>query len=384
MSGHWVRQTRHQPVNKGRFKYPVMSQQVQSALILYNPFVMMALFRYFQRRQEFCLAAVITGCLAISACGPLTFVVGLTPGGHKLAETAVRPSGRWFAPQVVIIDVSGVIRNASKYNLLDQQQNPVSALHEKLEKARNDRSVKAVILRLNSPGGTVAASDSMYRMVKKFKEESQKPVVALMTDLTASGAYYLACACDKIVAQPAGITGSIGVIVQTVSLKPALTRIGIHTEAITTGPNKTVGSPLTTLTAEHRTVLRSLVDDFYDRFLDVVRAARPMIPSEVFDQVTDGRVVTGRQSIELGLADLAGDLDDAFDLAKQLTQLDHANLVLYHRRTDYVGSPYTVPDSRAALTGTANIQINLAQINLPGTLAQPLVEFYYLWQPDLP
>lgn len=335
-------------------------------------------------RLYLCLATAITGCLATGACSPITFVVGLSPGNQKMVETVVRPSGQWFAPRVVIIDVTGVIRNANKHSLLDQQENPVSKLHEKLEKARRDTNVKAVILRLNSPGGTVAASDSMYRMVKQFKMESHKPVVALMTGLTASGAYYLACACDTIVANPTAITGSIGVIVQTFSLKPALTRIGIQTEAITTGPNKQVGSPLSVLTDEHRAVLQTLVDDFYNRFLDVVRAARPNIPPEDFDQITDGRVVTGRRGVELGLADHTGDLNDALNLAMQLADLQNADLVLYHRPLTYVGSPYSVPEARAVSTGATNIQINLAQFNLSGTLAQPLVEFYYLWQPDLP
>lgn len=350
----------------------------------YNRLTMKVLNQSLRLRKQLCLMVVVAGCLAIGACGPLTFIVGLSPGDQKIVQTIVRPSGHWFSPRVAIIDINGIIRNSSKNHLLSMRANPVSVLYEKLEKAQRDTRVKAVILRLNSPGGTVAASDSMYRMVKRFKMESHKPVVALMTDLTASGAYYLACACDKIVAYPTAITGSIGVIVQTVSLKPALNRIGIQTEAITTGPNKEVGSPLSLLTDEHRAVLQTLVDDFYDRFLDVVRTARPNIPPEVFDQVTDGRVVTGRRGVELGLADHTGDLNDALDLAKQLAHLDKADLVLYHRPQTYVGSPYSIPDARAVSTGTTNIQINLAQINLTGSLVQPLVEFYYLWQPNLP
>lgn len=319
--------------------------------------------------------------LALVGCGPVTFVMGLSPGNQQLVETVVKPSGKWFASRVVVIDVSGVINNTEKRLLWNRKENPVSLLDEKLAKAQRDTRIKAVILRINSPGGTVAASDAMYGIIERFKEESHKPVIALMTDIAASGGYYIACASDQILAYPTAITGSIGVIVQTVSLKPALTRIGIHTEALTSGPNKDAGSPLSDLTASHRAVLQTLVDDFYQRFLDVVRKARPNIATDDFEQVTDGRVVTGLEGARVGLVDRTGDLFDAFELAKQLAGVEQADLVLYHRPMAYVGSPYTVPAAAAMEAGTGNIQINLAQINLPDTPSRSQAVFYYLWQP---
>lgn len=330
--------------------------------------------------------AVMATWLVLTGCGPLTFVVGLSPGDQKLTQTVVKPADRWFSPRVAIIDVSGMIYNAPKPHPLRQGENPVSLLHESLDKAQQDPKVKAVILRLNTPGGTVTASDAMYRMVKRFKHESKKPVIALMMDVAASGGYYLACATDRILAYPTTITGSIGVIVQTVSLKPALARIGIQTEAISTGPNKDAGSPLSSMTDTHRAVFRSLVDDFYQRFLEVVRQARQSIPSDRFPDVTDGRVVTGQEATGLGLVDQTGDLYDAFDLAKQLAQITQADLVLYHRPLDYVGSPYAAaPGHLVAPHNTAgHTQINLAQFNIQGTLVGPRLEFYYLWQPQLP
>jgi len=316
--------------------------------------------------------------LALVGCGPLTLVMGLSPGNQQLVETVVKPSGKWFSSRVVVIDVSGVINNTEKRQLWGPKENPVSLLDEKLKKAQKDSRIKAVILRINSPGGTVAASDAMYHIIERFKKESQKPVITLMTDVAASGGYYIACATDRILAYPTTITGSIGVIVQTISLKPALTRIGIHTEAFTSGPNKDVGSPLSNMTNPHREVLQTLVDDFYQRFLNVVRNARPNITPDDFERVTDGRVVTGLEGSRVGLVDQIGDLFDAFELTKQLASVDHADLVLYHRPLAYVGSPYTVP---AASLGTGNIQINLAQINLLTTPTQSQAMFYYLWQP---
>ncbi len=328
--------------------------------------------------------AVAAMLLCLTGCGPITFVVGVSSGGQELRTTVVEPAKGWFSPRVVIIDVSGPIYNANKRGLLNQGENPVSVLHERLEKAKHDPAVKAVILRLNTPGGTVTASDAMYRMVGRFKQDTGKPVVALMMDVTASGGYYLACAADRIVAYPTAITGSVGVIVQTISFKSALSRIGIHAEAITTGPNKDAGSPLSDMTDEHRAVLRSLVDDFYGRFVAVVRQARPSIPADLIKQATDGRVLSGTQAVQWGMADQAGDLYDAFALAKELAGVSDAELVIYHRPLDYVGSPYASarswPGPGAASGG---LQINLAQFNLPDPLASLPMEFYYLWQPEL-
>src|SRR5690606_11863515 len=193
-----------------------------------------------------------------------------------------------FRPdRVALIDVSGMIINASPRGLLYQGENPVSLLHEQLQEARCDSRVKSVVLRINSPGGTVTASDAMYRQIKRFREETGKPVVALMMDVAASGGYYVACASDEIVAYPTTITGSIGVILQTISVKPALDRIGIHAEALTTGPNKDAASPLSTLTDVHRAVLIAMVDDFFQRFVATVRENRPNIPQDQFATVTD-------------------------------------------------------------------------------------------------
>jgi len=337
------------------------------------------------KRIGLCLFTL--GVMWVSGCGPLHFTVGASPGDQKLKPKVVSRDGHWFSGRVAVIDVSGLILNAPKPGLLQRGENPVSELHEKLREAANDRRVKAVVLRLNTPGGGVTASDAMYRDVLRFKEESGKPVVALMMDVTASGGYYVACAADRIVTYPTSVVGSIGVIVQTISIKPALTRIGVQTEALTSGKNKEAGSPLSTLTDDHRKVLQGLVDDYYARFTGIVRRTRPDIPSDRFADLTDGRVVSGERAAELGLADRVGDIYDAGELAAQLAGLDHADLVVYHRRLKYVGSPYALgPGAPASGTGAPGTQINLMQLNLSGSLPgfDAPVGVYYLWRPDLP
>lgn len=324
--------------------------------------------------------------LWLGGCGPVHFAVGVSPGDQRLTPTVVEPDGYWFSDRVAVIDVTGLIINAPKPGLIQRGENPVSELHEKLREAADDRRVKAVVLRMNTPGGGVTASDAMYREVLRFREETGKPVVALMMDVTASGGYYVACAADRIVTYPTSVVGSIGVIVQTISVKPALSKIGIQAEALTSGKNKDAGSPLSVLTDDHRQVLQGLVDDYYARFVDVVREARPGIPADRFADLTDGRVLSGEQAAALGMADQVGDLTDAHDLAVKLAGIDHADMIIYHRQLEYVGSPYAAAPSTPAGDASATTQINLMQLNLTGGLPgfDSPVGVYYLWRPDVP
>ncbi len=318
-----------------------------------------------------------SSCL-FTACGPLTITIGGPNRG--IDETVVdNPSGHG-GNKVAIIDVSGILLNADQPGLLQAGENPVSLLHEQLQRAADDRKVKAVILRLNTPGGGVTASDIMYGEVKRFRARTGKPVVAMAMDVTASGGYYVACAADRIVAQPTAVVGSIGVIVQTVSIKPALQRWGIEAEAITSGPNKAAGSPLEVMTDEHRVVLRGLVDDFYARFVTVVKTARPNLDEQTLATVTDGRVMSGERALDAGLVDQLGDIHAAAAVARELAGIDRARLVVYHRPFDYAPSPY------AAYPGATpgGTQINLAQLNLSGEALTLPAGFYYLWRPTLP
>ena len=329
------------------------------------------------RRVVPALLVLAAWLLCSGGCGPLTLTIG-GAADDPLTSTVVESEGGFRPQRVAVIDVSGMLFNARRREILSIGENPAGLLYEKLEKARTDKRVKAVLLRLNTPGGTVTASDTMYRQLLRFKQRSGKPIVALMMDVAASGGYYLACAADRIVAHPTTVTGSIGVIVQTISFKPALGRIGIEAEAITSGRNKDAGSPLSKLTDEHRQVLRSLVDDFYQGFLDVVLRARPDIPADQFAQVTDGRILSGEAAHSAGLVDSVGDLHDAFKLAKQLAGIDQADLVMYHRPAHAVRSPHAaVPGPIPHVT-----QINLAQINLDQSFPGVSAGFFYLWRMD--
>jgi protease-4 len=330
---------------------------------------------------------VLLACVALFAvgCGPTTFVVGVAPGDQTLTETVIDKPAKRTRDRVAVIDVSGMILNAKTPGLLREGENPVSRFREALDKAAADGDVKAVVLRLNTPGGAVTASDAMYRDVLTFKKETGKPVVVMMMDVAASGGYYLACAGDHLVAYPSTVTASIGVIIQTVSLQPALSSIGIRTEAITSGPNKDAGSPLSAMTDGHRAVLQQMVDEFYADFTQTVRDARPSISDEDFEQVTDGRIVSGRRAYEVGLIDQLGDINDAFAKAKSLAGIEHAALIRYHRPLEYVGSPYALANGAAGGAQTpGSTQVNVMQLNVGGSLGTLTTPgFYYVWLPGV-
>lgn len=329
------------------------------------------------------LFTLICVLATLSACGPLTFTVGLRPTDEDIESTVVErdPAG-WTSNRVAIIDITGLIHNSRSSSLLAEGKNPVDVLHQKLEAARNDSDVKAILLRINSPGGTVTATDAMYREIERFRADTGKPVVTVMMDVAASGGYYVSCATDHVVAYPTTITASIGVILQTISVRDGLERIGIRPEAITSGPHKDTGSPLGRLDESDREILRTMVDDFYQRFRGVVREARPNIDEETFATATDGRIVTGEAAFEMGLVDQLGDLHDAWAVAKKLADVERAHLALYHTSYQPAKSPYA--QTPTAGRQPVQTQINLAQFNFDELLVgDPTSSFLYLWRPNL-
>lgn len=319
---------------------------------------------------------LIVFTLLLTGCGPMTLVVGNTTNQKLKAKVVQRDAGK-IQGRIAVIDITGTITNYATPGLLKQGENPVSLIYEKLQAVKADRRVKALILRINSPGGTVTASDDVYRQIMRFKKETGMPVIALFMDLAASGGYYVACSADYIVTYPTTITASIGVIMQTLSVKPALQRWGIEPKAITSGPNKAVGSPLEKLTDEHEKILQQLVDEFYGRFVNTVKTSRPNIKPADLPWLTDGRIVSGQTAVEVGLADQLGDLQTAFDVAKKRAKIKRAEFIQFHRPLNYVGSPYA--------TSPANIpqtQVNIASLNMGNSSSGALpggAGFYYFW-----
>jgi len=319
------------------------------------------------------LIILVASCL-VAGCGQgMGYIVKPIPVKEDLVETTVsRDPGLFVTDKVVVVDVDGLLMNHGGDGLLGPQENPVSLFVEKIDKAQKDPDVRALVLRVNSPGGSVTATDLMYRRIAEFKQERKVPVVAMIEDVGASGAYYVACGADAIVAAPTAVTGSIGVLVQTFSLSGTLAKLGIDTKAITSGPMKDMASPFKPLSADDQMVLQAIVTEFYDRFVDVVAAGRPKLGREAVKALADGRIYTGTQAVANGLADSTGDMKTAVADAKTRSRATAVKVVLYGRPWGYKANVYS-----AAPVG--GMQINLLNISVPQLMTWLEPQFLYLW-----
>ncbi len=197
---------------------------------------------------------------------------------------------------------------------------------EQLKKYRQDNRVKAIVLRIDSPGGSTAGSQEIYREVQKTA--SQKKVVASMGNVAASGGYYVALAANKIVANPASLTGSIGVIIQFSNFKELLNKIGVSSEAVKSGPYKDIGSPVRDMKPEERRLLEGVIKNVHRQFIEVVVKGRRLSREQV-EKIADGRIFTGEQAKALGLVDELGSFEDAVDLTKKLVGLSGEVKLIY-------------------------------------------------------
>lgn len=214
-----------------------------------------------------------------------------------------------------IVRVEGVIVGGRSGSFLDATSAAEDIVGQ-LRRARKDPAIKAVVIRLNSPGGSAPASLEIGEEVARVREAG-KVVVASMGDTAASGAYWIAAKSNAIVANPATLTGSIGVIIQTQRLMGLYDKLGIDTETYKSGPFKDMGSPARPPTHEERAIFQGIVDEMYRQFVDVVASGRGMSFERV-RQLADGRVYTGRQAHEVGLVDRLGDFEDAVRLAADM------------------------------------------------------------------
>jgi protease-4 len=217
---------------------------------------------------------VLTLALLAAGCGVPSFLITPVRNTNTLQEVDAQPGHKAGKGKIALIEVDGMLINAKSGGFLQPTENPLSVFTQQLDQAERDSDVKAVVLRVNSPGGTVTTSDAMYELVMRFRQRTKKPVVASCQEVCASGAYYVSCAADRIVAQSTSVVGSIGVIFNTFEFSGTMAKIGASSEAIKSGPLKDMGSPFKPLTDDERRVMQGIVDEYYGRFLAVLREHR--------------------------------------------------------------------------------------------------------------
>ncbi len=315
-------------------------------------------------------ALAVAGVFALSGCSLIT--LDLQPKIRALEEKTVEGKG---ASKILLLDLSGVLsEDMPSFSIgAPPPRVPVVArVREELRKAEEDERVRAVIVRINSPGGTITASDILYHELLAFKARKKVPLIAAIMDVGASGGYYAALAADTIVANPTTITGSIGVVMVTVNAQGLLEKIGVTPLAIKSGPMKDAGSPFRSLTGPERAVFQSIIDDMYGRFVELIVQSRKL-PADRVRALADGRVYTAEQALELGLVDRIGYLEDVVTLAKERAGLSEARVIMYHRPKEYRANIY----SRTPAASTA--ESALAQFAAALSGGGP--RFLYLWWP---
>lgn len=299
----------------------------------------------------------------------------------KYREAIVQKADSWWTiNKILLLDVSGILtKTYSSLPYSDSKKDPVSDLKEALTKAKDDDLINAVILRIDSPGGSAAWCDVLYREIKKFKEESQKPVVAAIMSVGASGGYYIALPADKIYVSPGGITGSIGVVALFLNIKSLADKIGVQTEVIKSGEHKDMGSLWRSLSDEEKKIIQKLIDEFHNNFINVIVENRRGVSRERLKQLADGRIFSATQALELGLIDGVAHLDEVIEEAKKLAKISDARVVTYHRRNEYINNIYS--QIRPQIPQNKTPEVNLININLGTILPQLEPGFYYLWLP---
>lgn len=276
------------------------------------------------------LASVVVGfMLPVCACVTFLFVsvASLSLGGGQPSNGGVTINSSGSGDAVAIIDVIGTITSGDATDLAAASGAVSGAVIADLERAAADNSVKAIVLRVDSPGGTVTGSAQIYEALL----EIDKPVVVSMGTTAASGGYYISAPADFIIARPDTFTGSLGVVITLFNAEELINELGVEVNAITSGDNKTIGSTWETLTPEQRDILQEIVDEAYADFVNVIVDGRNLSEDDVLT-LADGRVYTGRQAAANGLVDALGNLDDAIAKAADLGGISgNPRIITYER-----------------------------------------------------
>lgn len=316
--------------------------------------------------KKFMTAILLSAVLLLSGC--ISLRLGRRLPQDKLKETVVQGKG-WN--KILLLDITGFLNDVPSSRPYTPPVTLLRDVKEKLRKASRDGRIKGVILRINSPGGTVTASDTIYEEIRRFKKKKKIPVVAQMNDVAASGGYYVAVAADRIFAQPTSITGSIGVILQKFNLQELLGKIGIKNTPVKSGELKDIGSPFRPQTELEKKILQGTIDALYKRFVDTVAENRGELNREEVLTLADGRIYTADQALKNHLIDRIGYLEDAVEEVKKMAGLKKAKIILYHLPDAYKENIY----SSLSLSPVTEIHLLDLQESRPWT-GSP---FLYLW-----
>ena len=316
-----------------------------------------------------CMVAI---CLVLTVFGCAPTIRLTSDATDPLAEFTLKGSGK---KKILLIPMRGFITDRPGTGLLRTRPSLVQEVAAHLNKAAADSNIAAVVLAINTPGGTATASDILYNELATYKERNKVKLVAAMMDLATSGGYYVALAADRIVAHPTSVTGSVGVIFMRPRVTGLMDKIGVGVDVNKSGRNKDMGSPFRNTTPEEEAILQGVTDGMARRFVDLVARRRNLTPEALADVAT-ARIYLAEEARAAGLIDEIGYLDDAVAGARKLAGLSEkeSRVVVYRRSAfpdDNLYNPSTmaVPERAPAL-----VRLGIEEL-LPSFSSG----FYYLW-----
>ena len=334
--------------------------------------------RRFHRRSVvlcwICLVLVstlATGCIFVSTKGLLS------RGPQPFEETVLFGQGK---DKILFLEIKGLISEEKPSKLLQTRVEPsmVSSVKEQLDKAAGDARIKGVLLMINSPGGTVTASDILYNEIMSFKASKQVKVVALLNGTATSGAYYIAQAADRILAYPTTVTGSIGVILLNLNLNGLMEKIGVSNATVKSGMYKDLGSPFRKPQEGEKEILQGVIDELHGRFVQVVGENRMALKLSDHPELVDGRIFTARQALSEGLIDQIGYVADAVGWVRSSAAVPDARVIRYQRGGEYRPNMYSYGQDQPV-----QAEFNIIKLDLEGFLSGVGPTFMYLWMPGV-
>jgi protease IV len=280
----------------------------------------------------------LIGCVLLLSLGGCIFVrVPLIPEVGKVEERVVEGQGR---AKIAMVDLTGTLTmQPLGLQRLSREPSLIPRFREELETARADRSVVGLVLRVDSIGGSVTASDILYHELMLFREARNMPVVVCIMDKALSGGYYAALAADEIMAHPTAVVGGVGVIAWRLNLSEMLNRWGIEVETIKSGELKDFWSPLRGSNPEETVIMTDITDHLQQRFVQLIADHRRISPADM-ELIVTGRIFHAEQAREMGLIDRVGYLKDAVARVRELAGVEQARTVIYRRPGTYAHSIY--------------------------------------------
>ncbi|HEX2976213.1 MAG TPA: signal peptide peptidase SppA, partial [Bacteroidales bacterium] len=278
--------------------------------------------------------------------------------------------------KILLMDITGFISEQEKKRSLGYAfPSIVSQVHETLQKAEKDSAIAGVIIRINSPGGTITASDIIHHDITRFKERKKVPVYSCITSVGTSGAYYIVTSTDNITAHPTSITGSIGVIIMKMNIEGLMSKIGVSELTIKSGDKKDLLSPFRPATPEEKQIIQALINQFYKKFVDKIMArSGNTLNRKQIESLADGRVYSSEQALEVKLIDQVGYLDDTITEMKKKIGVTDAKIVNYSHPDTYKGTIYSSSMAESSLN--SDILSVGSGFDWFGE-----TQFLYLWRP---